>query len=95
MKRKSFMGVFLFIISAILLVGCSGNTTSSEPTDTQKGTDSGTSGASEVDKTLTIAVGADMVSFDIHNHNNTSTEAIHVNMFNYLFKKDANGEVLP
>ncbi|CAM5209961.1 Peptide/nickel transport system substrate-binding protein OS=Ureibacillus acetophenoni OX=614649 GN=SAMN05877842_11571 PE=3 SV=1 [Ureibacillus acetophenoni] len=40
----------------------------------------------EVDRTLTVAVGSDMVSFDIHNHNNTSTEAIHVNMFNYLFK---------
>ncbi|HWL25699.1 MAG TPA: ABC transporter substrate-binding protein [Ureibacillus sp.] len=97
MKRKAFWSIFLFVFSAILLVGCSGGTSSSttEPANTdQKGTDSGTSETkSEVDRTLTVAVGSDMVSFDIHNHNNTSTEAIHVNMFNYLFKKDANGEI--
>lgn len=37
-------------------------------------------------KTLVIAGGTDMTSFDIHNHNTTYTEAIHVNMFNYLVK---------
>lgn len=48
------------------------------------------------DRTLTIATGTDMVTFDVHNHTNTSTEAIHVNMFNYLFKRDnATGEIVP
>lgn len=55
--------------------------------------------SSEGDKenrTLTIAMGTDMVTFDVHNHTNTSTEAIHVNMFNYLFKRDnATGEIVP
>ncbi|MDN4494772.1 ABC transporter substrate-binding protein [Ureibacillus sp. BA0131] len=90
MKRKRFWGIFLFVITAILLVGCSGETTTSEPTDTEQN-----STGSEADKNLTIAIGADMVTFDIHDHNNTSTEAIHVNMFNYLFKKDENGEIHP
>ncbi len=44
------------------------------------------------DKKLVIANGSDMVTFDIHDHNNTSTEAIHVNMFNYLVKNLGNGE---
>ncbi|TLS38732.1 ABC transporter substrate-binding protein [Pseudalkalibacillus caeni] len=32
-----------------------------------------------------------MVTFDIHDHNTTSTEAIHVNMFNYLVKRGEDG----
>lgn len=37
-----------------------------------------------------------MVSFDIHDHSNTGTEAIHVNLFSYLVKNDVeNGEILP
>lgn len=52
-------------------------------------------GGSTDDKTLTIAQGADMVSFDIHNHNNTSTEAIHTNMFDYLVKRDKNMQLQP
>lgn len=40
------------------------------------------------DNELVIATGSDMVTFDIHDHNNTSTESIHVNLFNYLVKND-------
>lgn len=36
-----------------------------------------------------------MLGFDIHNHNNTSTESIHQNMFDYLFKRDENNELQP
>ncbi|HJE20244.1 MAG TPA: ABC transporter substrate-binding protein [Aliicoccus persicus] len=46
------------------------------------------SASAQDDDTLTIALGTDMVTFDIHNHVNTSTEAIHINMFNYLFKRN-------
>lgn len=46
-------------------------------------------------KILTIANGTDIVSFDIHDHNTTSTEAVHVNMFNYLIKSDGNGGFTP
>ncbi len=37
-------------------------------------------------KTLIVANGTDVSTFDIHNHNTTSTEAVQVNMFNYLVK---------
>lgn len=37
-------------------------------------------------KKLVIANGSSMSSFDIHNHNSAGTEAIHVNMFNYLIR---------
>lgn len=55
--------------------------------------DAGESGAGEPvetsdSKTLTIANGTDIVTFDIHDHNTTSTEAVHVNMFNYLLTNE-------
>ncbi|MEZ0481472.1 ABC transporter substrate-binding protein [Planococcus sp. SSTMD024] len=55
--------------------------------------DAGESGAEEPvetsdSKTLTIANGTDIVTFDIHDHNTTSTEAVHVNMFNYLLTNE-------
>ncbi|PKR78172.1 peptide ABC transporter substrate-binding protein [Halalkalibacillus sediminis] len=53
------------------------------------------SGEETGDDELVIATGADMVTFDIHDHNNTSTEAIHVNMFNYLVKTDGEGGFVP
>ncbi|MFD0681177.1 MULTISPECIES: ABC transporter substrate-binding protein [unclassified Paenibacillus] len=47
-------------------------------------------GAAETgkEKVLTIAQTTDNVTFDIHNHGNTQTEAIQVNLFDYLVKKD-------
>ncbi|CAM5209969.1 Peptide/nickel transport system substrate-binding protein OS=Ureibacillus acetophenoni OX=614649 GN=SAMN05877842_11571 PE=3 SV=1 [Ureibacillus acetophenoni] len=45
MNKKTLLGIFLFVFSAILLVGCSGGTTTDESTDSkttdseQKGTD--------------------------------------------------------
>ncbi|KAB2336730.1 ABC transporter substrate-binding protein [Cytobacillus depressus] len=46
-------------------------------------------------KTLIIANGSDVSSFDIHNHNSTSTESVHVNMFNYLVKNSGDKGFLP
>lgn len=87
MKTRVFAGFIMLVLSAVLLLGCSNKETTS---DTPK-----TDNSKENDKTLTVAVGTDMVTFDIHDHNNTSTEAIHVNLFNYLFKKDSEGEIHP
>ncbi len=42
------------------------------------------------EKTLTIGNTIDNVTFDIHDHGNTQTESIHVNIFEYLVKKDGN-----
>ncbi|GAJ98549.1 ABC transporter substrate-binding protein [Geomicrobium sp. JCM 19055] len=46
----------------------------------------------EESRDLTIALGTDIVTFDIHDHNNTSTEAVHVNMFDYLIQNDHENE---
>ncbi|CAH1193182.1 Glutathione-binding protein GsiB [Paenibacillus allorhizoplanae] len=46
-------------------------------------------------KILTIGMPTDMLTFDIHNHNSISTEAIHINMFSYLFKRSSDMEIKP
>ncbi|WP_311775154.1 ABC transporter substrate-binding protein [Alkalihalobacillus sp. TS-13] len=79
-------GFTLFIAMLVLsLTACAFNNKS----DSGEG-----EGATEQkqDKKLVIANGTDMVTFDIHDHNNTSTEAIHINMFNYLVKRGDNGD---
>ncbi|WP_342560345.1 ABC transporter substrate-binding protein [Psychrobacillus sp. FSL W7-1457] len=82
---KKWVGLASSVLLTVgLLVACSGDDSSTSTTK------------KEDDRTLTIAMGTDMVTFDVHNHVNTSTEAIHVNMFNYLFKRDnETGEILP
>ncbi|SIT72795.1 ABC transporter substrate-binding protein [Edaphobacillus lindanitolerans] len=87
MKMKWRAGALL-LSAGLLLAACS-----------DKGEADEKSGSKPVEqsdsKTLTIANGSDMVTFDIHDHNNTSTEAIHVNMFNYLVKNGGDEGFLP
>lgn len=85
MKQKNFY-LFLMLMSLVLFLAACGGSEES----TAEGED-GTEGegtAEGADDVLTIALGTDMVSFDVHNHTNTSTEAIHINMFNYLVKRE-------
>lgn len=90
--RRSLMILMSFAF-VLILGACGGNT--EESSEGENG-NSETSKKSEDDKVLTIALGTDMVSFDVHNHTNTSTEAIHINMFNYLVKRDTeSGEYVP
>jgi peptide/nickel transport system substrate-binding protein len=98
-KRIIFLSLLVLSMSALILAGCSGSnesagTPQSTPSPSSDGTQPSSDSPAE-NRTLTIAMGTDMVSFDIHDHNNTSTEAIHINMFNYLFKRDANQEIQP
>ncbi|SOC40848.1 extracellular solute-binding protein (family 5) [Ureibacillus acetophenoni] len=81
---------YLIVIMAFLLVlsACSNN---SEGTSTSTADNGKTTDQQSEKKVLVIANGNDMVSFDIHNHNNTSTEAIHVNMFDYLVRNTGDG----
>lgn len=74
------------------MAGCSDETGSES-----EGEDSGDAVSEENSdsKTLVIATGNDIVSFDIHDHNNTSTEAVHVNMFNYLVRNGGEEGFLP
>ncbi|WP_353626377.1 ABC transporter substrate-binding protein [Bacillus sp. JCM 19041] len=79
----------LILSLSVLLASCGGG-------DEEVGSlDEGAASIDEDNKTLTIALGTDVVTFDIHDHNNTSTEAVHDNMFNYLFKRDENNEIQP
>lgn len=91
MKRRIWM-LGLLLMGLFLLGACS-----NDEEDGEKDKDTGeTADIGGDERTLTIAVGSDMVTFDVHDHINTSTEAIHVNMFNYLVKRDnETGEILP
>lgn len=89
MKRPFLMQMMPIVVGGLLLSGCMTN----EENMTTAPDAGGEGGASSSnDTTLTIAQGSDMVSFDVHDHSNTSTEAIHVNMFSYLVKNDVEGE---
>ena len=81
--KKVILSVVL--LASLLLAACSGGSD-------ETGSSGGKSGNGD---TLKIAMGSDILGFDIHDHNNTSTEAVHQNMFNYLFKRDKNNEIQP
>ncbi|TMW69899.1 ABC transporter substrate-binding protein [Alteribacter natronophilus] len=73
-------------LGAFVLAACGGD---QEDTEATEGAGDGEAPeVEEDDGTLVIGTGTDMVTFDIHDHNATNTEAIHVNMFNYLVKRD-------
>ena len=85
MNRKKFY-LFLILMTLVLVLAACGG--SSAENDGEANGENAEETAAGDDKVLTIALGTDMVSFDVHNHVNTSTEAIHINMFNYLVKRD-------
>lgn len=88
MMKKGFYTLMICSIFAILsMSGCA----TSEPTKPKDNEATETPASAAEDRTLTIGLSIDMSSFDIHDHNSTSTEAIHANMFNYLIKKDPEG----
>jgi peptide/nickel transport system substrate-binding protein len=82
--------LFILCCALILLAGCSNPSGSADnkSANTDKGTDQGS-------RILTIGMPTDMVSLDIHNHNTILTEAVHINMFNYLFKRNSELEIKP
>ncbi|GAA4724661.1 ABC transporter substrate-binding protein [Brevibacillus fulvus] len=91
MKRFAMASLALMLLLGV--AGCGSQQSANTPQ-----TENSTSKSTQTDsgkKVLTIASGNDIVSFDIHNHNNTSTEAVHVNMFDYLVKKDKNQQLQP
>ncbi|MDW0113488.1 ABC transporter substrate-binding protein [Sporosarcina saromensis] len=82
---------FLCLMLAALLVMLSACTTTSKPSNESGGSATGEKESS----TLTISLGSDMLTWDIHNHTTTATEAIHVNVFDYLLMRDTKGDIQP
>lgn len=81
----------LYLMMAALMVILSACTTTSKPSGQSTGSATGDKDSS----TLTISLGPDMLTWDIHNHTTTATEAIHVNVFDYLLMRDTEGEIQP
>lgn len=101
MNKKLFTWFFVLIL-ALVVAGCSNQSAGDkgdekdnkkEETKDEKKEESKEGGKDGDSKILYIASGNDIVSFDIHDHNNTSTEAVHVNMFNYLVRNES-GEIV-
>ncbi|MFB5675303.1 ABC transporter substrate-binding protein [Paenibacillus terreus] len=78
--QRLFKWPFAIIVFILVITGCGNG-----------GSGSAADGASQSggEKVLTIGNTIDNVTFDVHDHGNTQTESIHVNLFDYLVKKDA------
>ncbi|WP_067724613.1 ABC transporter substrate-binding protein [Oceanobacillus damuensis] len=93
--------VFTLIFLVVVLVACNGGqsstSTSSGSTNEEAGQNSNEVEESnnEEDRTLVIGIPTDIKSFDIHDHNQIITEAVHINIFSYLLKRDKEMEVQP
>lgn len=87
--KLRFKLVLLLGIILMVAAGCSSGDAD------EKDATNGESAEVADENVLTIAMPADLVSMDIHNHNSIPTEAVHTNMYNYLFRKNAEEEILP
>lgn len=88
MRWRWLTGSIVVWVIASILAGCSVNSSSS--TNPMKQSDVHATG-----RVLTIGTTADIESFDPHNNANTVSEAVLVNMFDYLLKNDNNQHKIP
>lgn len=93
-KHKWTSALLTLLIAMVVLTACGGGNGggSAAAPDAAKG--NGTA-AETGGKTLTIANATDIESFDPHNNNNTSSEAVLVNVFDYLLKNDGGADKVP
>ncbi|WP_438348143.1 ABC transporter substrate-binding protein [Paenibacillus sp. FA6] len=82
-SQRWIKGWITLLVAVVVLAGCGGNSTSDNK------------GSTTESKKLTIANAADIESFDPHNNNNTASEAVLVNMFDYLLKNDSEQKKVP
>ncbi|WP_462411479.1 ABC transporter substrate-binding protein [Neobacillus sp. Marseille-QA0830] len=91
-KKNMMLTLVISLIAVLMLASCSSNSTKTSGEKTAK---SGETSSSNEEKVLTIANPTDIESFDIHNNNNTMSEAVLVNMFDYLIQNDSEGNKIP
>ncbi|MDQ0720683.1 MULTISPECIES: ABC transporter substrate-binding protein [Paenibacillus] len=85
MKKRQWTGLWITLLAVVMVLSaCGGKTTSTNDSSATEGTGSGSAST-----TLTVAAATDIESFDPHNNNNTSSEAVLVNVFDYLIKNDS------
>lgn len=88
MKRFLFPAILVSLTIIFVVSGCS--------KDADDDASNGLADAVGKDeRSLIVAIPTDMTSQDIHNHNSSLTESVHTNMYNYLFKKEEDGEIVP
>ena len=76
MRRRAIWTIGILVAATLLLIaGCA--------QDTEPGTEPGDAGPRDPVEVV-ITQGVDVQGWDIHDHNNTATEAVHTNVFDYL-----------
>ncbi|AIQ42497.1 ABC transporter substrate-binding protein [Paenibacillus sp. FSL R5-0912] len=94
-KRKWTSGLLTFLVAAVVLSGCGGNNATGGNTAQSAAPAAGSNTAEQGSKVLTIANITDIESFDPHNNNNTVSESVLVNVFDYLLKNDSEQKKVP
>ncbi|MFD0679478.1 MULTISPECIES: ABC transporter substrate-binding protein [unclassified Paenibacillus] len=89
MKRWYAKGLTVVLASMLVVAGCSGGAGKENAANNSKSAE----GTGE--KVLTVANATDIESFDVQNNNNTQSEAVLVNMFDYLLKNDSSQKKVP
>lgn len=90
MKYWYVKGLVVIIAVMLIITGCGKAAEGESKTD-----DSSEVSEGKGKTVLTIANATDIESFDTHNNNNTMSEAVLVNMFDYLLKNDAEQKKVP
>ena len=86
MNKRQWTGLWITLLAMVMVLSaCGGSGKGTENNTASEGSGSEATASS----TLTIAAATDIESFDPHNNNNTSSEAVLVNVFDYLIKNDS------
>ncbi|SEN49235.1 ABC transporter substrate-binding protein [Paenibacillus sp. OK076] len=92
MKKRQWTSMWITLLAVVLVLSaCGGKSTGTDSNSASSESGSSTSAST----TLTIAAATDIESFDPHNNNNTSSEAVLVNVFDYLIKNDSEQKKVP
>lgn len=93
MRKKRNIFLLLFLSLVLIVSACSSGSSGGSEQSTA-GNNQASSNQDTENRVLTVAMGTDMLGWDPHNHQNTGTEAIHVNFYSYVVKNEMN-EIKP